>query len=218
MKEQQVNYTIFRHSTQRKAWENLSGGLAFPGGACYNKDTKTNECPRRHKNRKTPGEFAPLRGSPYGVGLLPFSAPVKPLADIVGRYTRCDGHQETNEQLHANTSFLLPEWSYVWAATQLYHISTHGTRNRRLSTPLFSPQSRKSPLYFWADCGIMMLPKSLPLFPVWREGQHLLGVNAFGRAYCSLPYPSSCGKNPRGIRHSLGRARGSASLYVNSRG
>lgn len=146
------------------------------------------------------------------MGLLPFSAPVKPLADIVGRYTRCDGHQETNEQLHANTSFLLPEWSYVWAATQLYHISTHGTRNRRLSTPLFSSPIPKSPLYFGAVCGIMMLPKSLPLFPVWREGQHLLGVNAFGRAYCSLPYPSSCGKNSRGIRHSLGRARGSASL------
>ena len=44
-------------------------------------------------------------------GSLSWSAPVKPLADVVTKYTRYDRHQKISENFHGPTSSLLPDWT-----------------------------------------------------------------------------------------------------------
>ena len=71
---------------------------------------KLSRVPLAHK-RQTPGEIGTLRGSNLagaGLLLLVVLVPIKPLADIVGSYTRYDRHQEAKKDFHSLTPFLLP--------------------------------------------------------------------------------------------------------------
>ena len=85
--------------------------IYYGGCAIMNTAKKLSRVPLAHK-RQTPGEIGALRGSNFaGAGLLLLVVmPVKPLADIVGGYTCCDRHQETNQKFHCFTPFLLPVW------------------------------------------------------------------------------------------------------------
>ena len=78
--------------------------LAFWAAVWYNVNTEQLDVPFSFPQAKRPpGDWYSPGGPFAGTGLLALlvpAAPVKPLADVVGRYARCDRHQKSEQMLH----------------------------------------------------------------------------------------------------------------------
>lgn len=69
---------------------------------------KTDDVLMADTQKKTPEE-EPFFGGPF-LCLLALAVSVKPLADVVADYTCCDRQEKTDDVIHADTSFPLPDW------------------------------------------------------------------------------------------------------------
>ncbi len=82
---------------------------------------------QRAQKKRTPGELHSLRGS--FLGLLPFFAPVKPLANVVSNYTCHNRHHEAEK--YRQRTHLLPVASLEKAAKPVYCIPAETASQRR---------------------------------------------------------------------------------------